>query len=824
MNQPALLFNPSVAPTDELEAVFVARRPLLDSVVEILRQQTESKTTQHVLLIGPRGSGKTHLTEILARRITCAAPPWRAVRMPEESYSFVGLDELMFAIASRDAGKELAWDAAVPSIDASLAALELQRRESKRPLLVILENLPRVLTKVLRGEQEIRRFRAILMSDSPFTLVATATSYFEDITRESRPLYDFFRIFVLQDLKADEVEELVTKRAQWDQDPAVLQQMDTLRKRIRAIHHLSGGNPRLVLALYDIIARGVSRDIHRQFVALLDRVTPYYQSRIEDLSPQQAQVLVRLAIAPRALAASTLARAFGRPTSHITAVLDVLLAERFIQRIVSKSGARTTYAVSDRLFRIWLEMRENRGARGRLRFLVEFYRMAYTRKELEQAVFHWSYEFSRQIKYSWTSGCEDHALMIDYLSEALRLSSEAQKNRLFHVLSYDNNDLDNAIEQFREAARETSSDHPAIAAALHLALAQRLFFMGRPQESVVEVDAAEKLLPGDSATGYLRAISLFAQQQFEQAIAASLEAERLEDQSESEPDVPLIQMHALLRAASSCMLAKPGASRLLAKALRLDECKHCVALRCKEIVVELPASKSYQSRVETILKSIMHVVGEELSILSALATRAIRSQDHELARQHARKLTALKPEASWTWVKLACAEANLANLSGFVEAISKIGRSATGRERAHLLHDVAYALRRSTAPMLEAEQLAGVLGEMRLNEEDFENLYRGLWRSLKPGATPEWAADVICMIETLGTGQHEPWHSFMEFVRNEQPESFLESLHPEIREAIVVLTKELESGKTSTTFDALRHLPKNGASRRRTSKATSGLN
>jgi hypothetical protein len=124
--------------------------------------------------------------------------------------------------------------------------------------------------------------------------------------------------------------------------------------------------------------------------------------------------------------------------------------------------------------------------------------------------------------------------------------------------------------------------------------------------------------------------------------------------------------------------------------------------------------------------------------------------------------------------------------------------------------------------MLEGEQLASILREMKVNEEDLANLYRGLWRTLGPVVTPGWAADVICMFETLGPDQQEPWHSFMEFVRNKRAQSFLESLHPEVGEAIVALMKELEGENTSVTFDTL-HPSRRGVSRRRT-KADKRLN
>ncbi len=386
MSRGTLLFNPAAASSEELENLLIARESLLRSLEKEMNSQRDSDTRQHVLLVGPRGSGKTHVTEVLSRRLVGRKRrKWRVVRLPEESYSYSGLDDLLTAIVVRDQQMDRAWDEEPLGVDEAVEVLSRRERETKTPLLVVLENLPRVFSRVLKGHLEIERLRSILMNDPPFTLLATATRYFDQIIREDQPFYDFFRVFKLRDLTGKQVEDLVVRKATWDGIPAVLRELDLLRRRVRAIHHLSGGNPRLALALYEVVAHGVSEDIHRQFLGLLDRITPYYQARIDDLSVQQASILMKLATAPRALTASELGRACGVSTSHASAVIDVLLSERLVKRRPGGPRGRATYSLVDRLFRIWLELRENRGARRRMRFLVEFFRAAYTRHERKEA-------------------------------------------------------------------------------------------------------------------------------------------------------------------------------------------------------------------------------------------------------------------------------------------------------------------------------------------------------------------------------------------------------------------------------------------------------
>ncbi len=63
------LYNPRRAATDELRKTFVGRTDLLKLLLDHLRTHTHARSMQHLLLVGPRGSGKTHITTLLAREV-----------------------------------------------------------------------------------------------------------------------------------------------------------------------------------------------------------------------------------------------------------------------------------------------------------------------------------------------------------------------------------------------------------------------------------------------------------------------------------------------------------------------------------------------------------------------------------------------------------------------------------------------------------------------------------------------------------------------------------------------------------------------------------
>ena len=59
---PVRKFNPGTLQSDEeVKRQFVVRQPQLDIVLEVLRGNVDSPSCQHVLIVAPRGRGKTML-------------------------------------------------------------------------------------------------------------------------------------------------------------------------------------------------------------------------------------------------------------------------------------------------------------------------------------------------------------------------------------------------------------------------------------------------------------------------------------------------------------------------------------------------------------------------------------------------------------------------------------------------------------------------------------------------------------------------------------------------------------------------------------------
>src|SRR4029453_8221527 len=88
-----LLYNPDQMPESEIKATFVAREKLVDALIALVASQSDGAGMQHVVIIAPRGMGKTTVLLMVkfAIKDRGLADRWLAVKFPEESYGVYDL-------------------------------------------------------------------------------------------------------------------------------------------------------------------------------------------------------------------------------------------------------------------------------------------------------------------------------------------------------------------------------------------------------------------------------------------------------------------------------------------------------------------------------------------------------------------------------------------------------------------------------------------------------------------------------------------------------------------------------------------------------------
>ena len=423
------LYRSGVTSPERLRQTTVARQHLVDDAIESVRGSAGRKSKNHLLFIGPRGIGKTHLLSCIedaVRSDEALDASVVVVRFPEESnrtLSFADFLIGMCGILKEVLENEPRWaelfarveteedDARVADI--LVPALREENRRRGRTLLVMLENLGEVLTRQIRDRKDVASLRKFLMADNGCLLLATAPLHFDGITDIEQPFYDFFDIQILESLSFEETVEVIRLNLKCECRGDILGTLDEMRPRLEALYQMTGGNPRLTMMLYELIAHESVTSVQEQFHVLLDRISPFYQARLNDLPPGQRALLECLASmrdeekTPAAIAARM--RTSQQETSSL---LKRLSNARYLRAVQHPRDRRSRlYTIREGFFDIWLAMNLSRGARRRMPFLLEFFRLFFPSIATREAK---RLELRAKLL---EEGSADAGKSLDYLSE-----------------------------------------------------------------------------------------------------------------------------------------------------------------------------------------------------------------------------------------------------------------------------------------------------------------------------------------------------------------------------------------------------------------------
>ena len=370
------VFTPTAVPVEELVARTVGRDELIRSLTDRVRRAARSKGRPHTLVIGPRGSGKTHLIEVVLHNVErdrTAAARLAIARLPEDSLSIGSYEDLLFEVIGAVGGSS---DAA--QLRARRDGLGLERELTRlldgRTLLLVVENLDRVFTNI--GLDGQHRLRAFVETGDQTMLLGTTPLLFDAVSRRDWPWYGSFVPEPLPDLTVEEGTELLRRVARQRRDRALAGFVvsEWGQARLRALEHIVGGSPRT----WTVLAAGATVDGLDTLVpaveALLDALAPYHQQRLWELPPNEQKLVIELCRDPGLRSVKDLAGATGMTEQVAAASLRRLVHTRWV-RGTKQPGTdqrATWYEVREALLRHHVQYRS--GARESLRSTFQFVR------------------------------------------------------------------------------------------------------------------------------------------------------------------------------------------------------------------------------------------------------------------------------------------------------------------------------------------------------------------------------------------------------------------------------------------------------------------
>jgi hypothetical protein len=435
-------YTPSEMSERELDATFAARGHTVDYLLKSLRDQVHSGTLSSFVITGPRGAGKSTVIRMVALRLTRdqeLSRAWLPVVFPEEQFGVASLRDFLAAILRElSAGGRPDAKAWLEKVEAEandeqsqqLAVTGLREitRTARKRLVVFIENLNLLLEECL-DDQMKGTLRRLLMTDPFMMLIGSSVHVFESLKSYDEAFFNYFGPVPLDRLSAEQVFELLQRRADFDGNERFLRDFQEQRPKIRAIVHLAGGNPRLILMLYELLSQRQVTTIVQCLRRLVDELTPLLKDEMENLPPQQRKIVHALMEKGGTAQPTDLVERTRLPLNAITTQLKRLKDAQIVELLGGGKGRAANYTVPDKLFAIWYQMRYLNQNRRRIELFVEVLRIWFEAEERFATI----ESFARLEGRASPNALHEAALTTEYFAASLANTPYAAEARDYTV-------------------------------------------------------------------------------------------------------------------------------------------------------------------------------------------------------------------------------------------------------------------------------------------------------------------------------------------------------------------------------------------------------
>jgi len=384
----ANIYNPQNQTKEQLIEGFVVRQQLFKKLFKVIKEAKMEVPEQHYLILGRRGMGKTTLLLRLAYEIQNDSElnEWLVpLVFNEEEYGIRSLFKFWERVMELLEEKHPAFRFETetlrqlskqhPDHDQYEKALfewlstELARNGKK--LILFVDNFGDMARKL--SDAEAHRLRKILQTSADIRLFAASSVVLEAFYKYDHAFYEFFKQVELKGLDEKETHELLLSLSRYYNKDGVQRIIEQNPGRVEALRRITGGVIRSVVLLFEIFADDGDGGAFHDLQVILDRTSPLYKHRMDDLSDQQQAIVEAIALNWDAISVKEIVEQTRLDSKVVSAQLSSLVQNG----IVEKRPTRTKnhlYLISERFFNIWFLMRLGRKAdQKRVLWLVRFF-------------------------------------------------------------------------------------------------------------------------------------------------------------------------------------------------------------------------------------------------------------------------------------------------------------------------------------------------------------------------------------------------------------------------------------------------------------------
>ena len=403
-----LLYNTQNVDSEVLKAGFSIRKKEYQRIWKDIQTGSMKSPEIHYLVQGVRGAGKTTLLSRLAYEVEAdeALNNWLIpILLNEEEYGILSLftfwlriseklaeqdsehyTNLFQEISNLDDHAEAAWD---------LIQNHLNKNEQK--IIIFVDNLGELFKDF--DDIEHAQLREVLSLHPQIRLIGGSSQLLEAHFDGAAPFYQFFKLVNLKPIDEAEMHELLRSLAKQTGEEAVKTIEGIITEhpeRIEAVRRLTDGVPRTIVLLFQIIMEGAKESSYAYLEETIDKTTPLYKHRMDDLSRQQKAIVHVIAMNWDAMSTKEIAEQTRLPSKTVSAQL-VKLQQQWIVDKIETNTKNHLYIIKERFFNIWYLMRYgNQKDKRRVLWLTRFLESWCDENELIERL----YEIDKLVKNS----------------------------------------------------------------------------------------------------------------------------------------------------------------------------------------------------------------------------------------------------------------------------------------------------------------------------------------------------------------------------------------------------------------------------------------
>lgn len=385
-------FNPGTFQSDE-EVIrqFVVRERELGDVLNVLRDNVDAPSCQHILLVARRGMGKTMLLARVAAELRSGDELSRQllpVRFMEESHEILDIAdfwlETLFYLSKAVAGSDPDFGRELQDTHIDLTTRWLGDSLAERARAVVLDASDRLGRKLMLMVENLQtlcddvdddfgwQLRETLQTEPQIILLGTATSRFKGLDEAQEPFFELFRTINLEPLDTEACGRL------WH----VVSGDEVTTRSIRPLEILTGGSPRLLVIVAEFARHRSFQKLMEELVTLVDDHTEYFRGHLEALPPTERRVYLAVIDLWQP---STTGEIAARARMDVRTV-STLLGRLIYRGAVTYDGTprKREYAAAERLYSIYYKMRRERDEAAVVHNLIHFMTVFYSEDEMTE--------------------------------------------------------------------------------------------------------------------------------------------------------------------------------------------------------------------------------------------------------------------------------------------------------------------------------------------------------------------------------------------------------------------------------------------------------